>query len=148
MFSFFFTDLFCVFAVFLTKYSKNLQKHDNKQKKRRFYLTLMSDSEEKMFVLFTKSWTNQRRDGTLTHIVQQTSLLKHVVVSKGFSYEMMDISSRSRLSDMALTTVPRYLQNALLTSSGSSSRLEWISCSFPRFDAVTKSRSVDSVMSL
>lgn len=50
---------------------------------------------------------------------------------------MMDISSRSRLSDIALTTSPRYLQKAALTSSGSSSRLEWISCSFPRFDAAS-----------
>lgn len=51
---------------------------------------------------------------------------------------MMDISSRSRLSDIAVRTFPKYLKKACLTSSGSSSRLEWISCSLLRFDAASK----------
>ncbi|KAF3858112.1 hypothetical protein F7725_011313 [Dissostichus mawsoni] len=44
----------------------------------------------------------------------------------------MDISSRSRLSDIVFTTLPKYLQKACFTSSGSSSRLEWISGSRPK----------------
>lgn len=57
-------------------------------------------------------------------------------------YVMMDISSRSRLSVIAVTTFPKYLKKACLTSSGSSSRLEWISCSLLRFEAALKREKV------
>lgn len=51
---------------------------------------------------------------------------------------MMDISSRSLLSDNAFTTFPKYMQNACLASSGSSSRLEWISGSLAKCEAALR----------
>lgn len=54
---------------------------------------------------------------------------------KTMRYIIIDISSRSRLSDTAVTTFPIYLMKAFLTSSGSSSKLDCISGSLFRGEA-------------
>lgn len=55
---------------------------------------------------------------------------------------MIDISSRSRFSDIVFNTIPKYLQKACLTSSGSSSRLEWMSDSLLKCEAVPKRKKM------
>lgn len=53
-------------------------------------------------------------------------------------YVIIDISSLSRFSESVSKTFPKYLRKAFLTSSGSSSRLEWISGSLLKFGAASK----------